>query len=59
MATDEGDLLSSEEAAELLGVDRERIRVMVDEGMLTPVDDGDGGERFLRAEVEATRLLGG
>lgn len=58
MATDESDRLSSREAAEVLGVDEARIAVMVEEGMLTPVD-GPEGQRFLRAEVEATRLLGG
>ena len=58
MATDESDLLSSKDAAELLGVEEGRISVMIDEGMITPVD-GPDGQRFTRAELEATRLMGG
>jgi hypothetical protein len=58
MATDEGDLLSTAEAAALIGVDEARLAVMVEQGMITPVD-GPDGQRFVRAELEATRLMGG
>lgn len=51
------DLVGAEEAAALLEVAADRIEVMVAEGMLTPV--GDGELRFSRAEVVAARELGG
>jgi hypothetical protein len=52
------DLLVPAEAARLLGVPEDRIPVLVDEGLLTPVD-GPDGPRFAEAEVRALRLLGG
>ena len=58
MGTDERDLLNSKDAAELLGVEEGRISVMIEEGMITPVD-GPDGQQFARAELEATRLMGG
>jgi hypothetical protein len=51
------ELIGAEEASALLEVAPDRIEVMVSEGLLTPV--GDGELRFLRAEVLATRELGG
>jgi hypothetical protein len=41
----------------LLEVTPDRVEVMVAEGMLTPL--GDGELRFARAEVLAARELGG
>jgi hypothetical protein len=46
------------EASALLEVAEDRIPVMVEEGILTPVADG-GDLRFSRAEVLALRQLGG
>ena len=51
------ELIDAEAASELLEVTPDRIDVMVSEGLLTPV--GDGELRFSRAEVMATRELGG
>ena len=51
------DLIGAAEASALLEVAPDRIAVMVSEGMLTPV--GDGELRFSRAEVLAARELGG
>jgi hypothetical protein len=52
-----GELIGVEEACALLEVLPDRIDVMVSEGMLTVV--GDGELRFARAEVLAIRELGG
>lgn len=52
------DLITVEEAASLLEVAVDRIRIMVDEGMLDPVDD-EGAPTFVRAEVIAVRQIGG
>jgi excisionase family DNA binding protein len=48
-----------DEAAELLGVPRDRVLAMVDEGLLHPV--GSGGEplELDAAEVRAVHDLGG
>ena len=51
------DLVGAEEAAGLLEVAPDRIEVMVAEGLLTPV--GDGELRLSRSEVLAARELGG
>ena len=51
------DLIGAEEASALLEVAPDRIAMMVSEGMLTPV--GDGELQFTRAEVIAARELGG
>ena len=51
------DLIGADEACVLLEVAPDRIEVMVSEGMLTVV--GDGELRFVRAEVLAVRELGG
>jgi hypothetical protein len=51
------ELIGAEEASALLEVAPDRIEVMVSEGLLTPV--GDGELQFSRAEVLATRELGG
>jgi hypothetical protein len=47
-----------EEAAGILEVSADRIPVLVEEGLLHPVDGSDGA-RFDRSEVEAVRLIGG
>lgn len=59
------DLVGAEEAGRLLGVDLERVAVMMDEGLLNPVPpavavagDGSGEVCFRRAEVMAVRELG-
>ncbi len=52
------DLLDIEGAAAILGVSVDRVQVMVDDGMLTWEEGGDG-PRFLRAELLAARELGG
>jgi hypothetical protein len=51
------DLIGVDEASALLEVTADRVDVMVEEGLLTPVGDGD--RRFGRAEVLAARELGG
>jgi hypothetical protein len=51
------ELIGAEEASALLEVAPDRIEVMVSEGLLTAV--GDGELRFLRSEVLAARELGG
>jgi hypothetical protein len=57
---DPGALVGIDEAAELLEVARDRVPVMVEEGLLTPVDEeGVDGPRFRRAEVIALSELGG
>ena len=53
------DVVGVEEAAELLGVPAEQVHVLADEGVLTPLDDGAGGQVYARSEVQAARLLGG
>jgi hypothetical protein len=50
--------LGLDEAAEILGVDAERVRAMVGEDLLHPVD-GTDGTRFDAAEVRALHDLGG
>jgi len=56
---DADDLIQADEAARELEVPVEQIAVMVDEGILNPVDDGAGHTGFSRAEVAAARLMGG
>ena len=50
------DLVTDDDAARILEVDPSRVAVMIDEGLLTPV--GDGERRLRRSEVEAQRLSG-
>ncbi|MCD9622803.1 helix-turn-helix domain-containing protein [Rhabdothermincola salaria] len=50
------DLITDEEAVEILEVEPGRVAVMINEGLLTPVGDGD--RRLRRSEVEAQRLAG-
>jgi len=57
-SSDSGALIGIDEAAEILEVARDRVQVMVEEGMLTPVDEA-GEPRFRRAEVIALSELGG
>jgi hypothetical protein len=52
------DLIGVEEASRMLEVAPDRVQVMVDEGLLTPAESGDG-KQFLRAEVLAVREIGG
>ena len=54
----DADLVDEDEAAAIVGVDRSRIAVMVEEGLLTPASDAGGAPLFRRAEVEAVRLAG-
>ncbi len=51
------ELIDADEAARLLEVTRDRIDVLVDEGLLTPAAGSEA--RFLRSEVLALRELGG
>lgn len=52
-------LVDFDEAADMLGVDRGQVAVMIDDELLMPVP-GEGGEPRLRAsEVRSVRLLGG
>ncbi len=53
------DVISSEEAAEILGVGPEQVSAMVEEGLLISTDAADGSPGFRRADVEAVRLQGG
>jgi hypothetical protein len=55
--SDADDLITDEEAARILEVQPDRVQIMIDEGMLTPV--GDGPARLRRSEVEAEGLAGG
>jgi plasmid maintenance system antidote protein VapI len=48
---DENETLTREQAAEVLGVQPDRVDAMIEEGML--------GAELTRAEVEAVRLQGG
>jgi maltose-binding protein MalE len=50
--------VDADEAARILEVAADRIPVLVEEGLLHPVD-GSQGQRFDRSEVEAVRLIGG
>ena len=53
------DVISSEDAADILGVGEEQVNAMIEEGLLTPAETVDGDRGFLRADVEAVRLQGG
>lgn len=53
------DVIGTEEASALLEVPVHQVDVLVDQGVLTPVDDGTGTTGFRRAEVMAARLMGG
>jgi len=57
-AGDPAELLGMDAAAALLGVPVEQVRTMVDQGMLTQVED-DAGPCFRRAELIAVREAGG
>lgn len=52
------DVIGAEEASALLEVPAHQLEVLVDQGVLTPVD-GTGTTGFSRAEVMAARLMGG
>jgi hypothetical protein len=58
MTDEDQDLVDVEEAARLLEVTRDRVMVLVEEGLLEPIGDTDE-PRFGRGEVEALRELGG
>jgi hypothetical protein len=51
------DVIGVEEATALLEVTQDRVQVMIDGGLLNPVD-GPGEPRFYRGEVIAARELG-
>jgi hypothetical protein len=51
------DLLDADEASALLEVAPDRVDVLVEEGLLTPLGDGEQ-RRFRRSEVLAVRDLG-
>ncbi len=54
------ELVDMATAAVLLEVAHDRVQVMIDEGLLTPVQGSDGGGLlFSRAELMAVRELGG
>jgi hypothetical protein len=53
-----GDLIGVEEASALLEVTRDRVYVMIQEGLLTPVNK-TGNPQLQRSEVIAVRELGG
>lgn len=52
------ELIDADEAARLLEVTRDRIDVLVDEGLLAPAS-GREGSWYRRSEVLALRELGG
>lgn len=52
------DVITSEDAAEILGVGPEQVSAMVDQGLLTSTETADGDVGFTRADVEAVRLQG-
>ena len=52
------ETISLDEAAEMLEVTPDRVRVLVEEGLLDPVP-GDGPARFDPAQVRAVHDLGG
>jgi len=54
----EDELLDATEAAAVLEVTEDRIPVLVEQGLLIPVDDSPRA-RFLRSDVAAVRLQGG
>ena len=53
------DLLTAEQAAEILEVQVDRVHVMVEEGLLEPSGTDTAEPMFLRADVLAVDLLGG
>ena len=52
------DLVNMDEVCALLEVTPDRVQVMVEEGLLAPVE-GEGELRFERGAVIAVRELGG
>jgi uncharacterized membrane protein len=53
------DLVDDREAASLLEVPVDRVHVMVEEGLLSPVLHSATGPKFERTDVLAVRLIGG
>ena len=53
-----GALIGADEAAGLLEVTRDRLDVMIEEGLLVPADDAEPA-KFRRADVIALSELGG
>ena len=51
------DVIDLSTAAEVIGVDESRIPIMVEEGLLTPVEGSD--DRFQASEVIAVKTQGG
>jgi len=58
-ASSSTDVVTAEQAAEILEVVEDRIPVMIEEGLLDPIGTPDGSLRFLGVDVEAVRLQGG
>jgi hypothetical protein len=52
------ELVDIDEASVILGVTPDRVRVMVEDGLIVPAESG-GEPRFRRAELVAVRELGG
>lgn len=55
---DSDELLGTDGAAELLGVPVEQVRTMVEQGMITRIED-EAGPCFRRSELLALRQVGG
>ncbi|MFO7280857.1 MAG: hypothetical protein C0P77_010680 [Thermoanaerobacterales bacterium] len=53
------ETIDAAEARQLLEVPPEQLEALVDQGVITPIDDGSGRLRYSRAEVMAARLMGG
>ncbi len=58
-ASTNDDVIDAAETTAILGVEDAQIDALVDQGLLTPVEDGERGRCFSKAEVEAVRLQGG
>ena len=53
------DLVTAEQAAEILEVQVDRVHVMIEEGLLEPAGGDTSAPVFRRADVVAVDLLGG
>lgn len=58
VAENNDDLVGKSEASRLLEVDEGQLLALVEEGLLTPVDEGPE-QQFRRGEVLAIREMGG
>lgn len=57
-AGDPAELVDLEAATAILEVPTEQVRAMVEQGIITPAEEGDE-PRFRRADLLAARQLGG